>query len=115
MIHQQYPDVFGMACKLKVLEPLRILSDGGSWSLYELYAALVTVAPLGTATEGRARGELTVSTDIATLPSLSKEEPERPVSPSDPAGPNHASPLGDCPGWGDAGKEVGGLQYLYTA
>jgi hypothetical protein len=42
MIHQQYPDVFGMACKLKVLEPLRILSDGGSWSLYELYAALVT-------------------------------------------------------------------------
>ena len=31
-----------MACKLKVLEPLRILSDGGSWSLYELYAALVT-------------------------------------------------------------------------
>jgi hypothetical protein len=40
-----YPDVFGMACKLKVLEPLRILSDGGScgsWSLYELYAALVT-------------------------------------------------------------------------
>ena len=31
-----------MACKLKVLEPLRILSDGGSRSLYELYAALVT-------------------------------------------------------------------------
>jgi hypothetical protein len=37
-----YPDVFGRACKLKVLEPLPILSDGGSWSLYELYAALVT-------------------------------------------------------------------------
>jgi hypothetical protein len=44
------------------------------------------LAPSRTATEGRARGELTVSTDIATLLSLSKEEPEWPVSPTDPVG-----------------------------
>jgi hypothetical protein len=31
--------------------------------------------------------------DIATLLSLSKEEPEQPVSPTDPVGPFHASLL----------------------
>jgi hypothetical protein len=34
-----------------------------------------------------------LSTDIATLPSLTKGEPERTVSPSEPASPFHASPL----------------------
>jgi hypothetical protein len=34
------------------------------------------------------------STDIATLPSLSKGEPARPVRLSDHASPFHASPLG---------------------
>jgi hypothetical protein len=37
-----YPDVCGIACKLNALEPPRVLSNGGSWALYELYAALVT-------------------------------------------------------------------------
>jgi hypothetical protein len=32
-------------------------------------------------------------TDIATLPSLMKGEPQRPVRPSNPASPFHASPL----------------------
>jgi hypothetical protein len=35
-----------MACKLKVLEPRRVLSNGGSKSLYKLYAALVAAAQL---------------------------------------------------------------------
>src|SRR5215216_2800967 len=34
------------------------------------------------------------STDIATLPSLIKGEPAQPVSPSEPARPIHALPLG---------------------
>src|SRR5215210_3531981 len=34
------------------------------------------------------------STDIATLPSLIKGEPAQPVSPSEPARPFHALPLG---------------------
>src|SRR3954463_2794657 len=37
------------------------------------------------------------STDIATLPSLIKGEPAQPVSPSEPATPFHALPLGTDP------------------
>src|SRR5215213_4529886 len=37
------------------------------------------------------------STDIAILPSLIKGEPAQPVSPSEPARPFHASPLGFTP------------------
>src|SRR4051795_11070107 len=46
---------------------------------------------------GSARAEkcsTSFSTDIAPLPSLIKGEPAQPVSPSEPARPFHASPLG---------------------
>src|SRR3982751_6928206 len=46
---------------------------------------------------GSARAEqcsTSFSTDIAILPSLIKGEPAQPVSPSEPARPFHASPLG---------------------
>src|SRR3954447_25853897 len=49
------------------------------------------------------------STDIATLPSLIKGEPQRPViRPSNPASPFHASPLGwewPVPQYGHLGRE----------
>src|SRR3954464_1071567 len=46
---------------------------------------------------GSARAEkcsTSFATDIATLPSPIKGEPAQPVSPSEPARPFHASPLG---------------------
>src|SRR4051794_15882370 len=55
---------------------------------------------------GSARAEkcsTSFATDIAILPSLIKGEPAQPVSPSEPARPFHALPLGNiykafCPG-----------------
>src|SRR3954453_21913657 len=57
------------------------------------------------------------STDIAILPSLIKGEPAQPVSPSEPARPFHASPLGSIAGqtheglksyvWGGFGEVTG--------
>src|SRR3954447_23050736 len=49
------------------------------------------------AQRGSARAEkclTSFSTDITTLPSSIKGEPAQPVSPSEPARPFHASPLG---------------------
>src|SRR3954466_6445593 len=66
---------------------------------------------------GSARAEkcsTSFSADIAILPSSIKGEPAQPVSPSEPAKPFHALPLGVTPNRGADGSMAHRTQHSHT-